>query len=667
MDYLKKHNDSSEIVNSRRTVIVADLGTGGQRNLLPLGVGYILSYASAQQDLQSHFDFQLHFLDRDPAVALKWHRPAVLAIACHVWNAQASLTFAEGIRKILPDILIVIGGYSVPSYPLWIKSFLRKHPAIDVLVHGEGEVTFANILRAIATGQPLTEIKGATARDISSIDGFRMTMARDVIGDLNTIPSPYQNGLFDQVLEHYRPRLTGALLETSRGCPFHCTFCDWGKTGTKVRQFDIDRVLAEIDWISNNKIIHITGADANFGMFFERDMRIAEHVAHHANATGYPKYFSMAWTKNGCDRVCKIANMLRTGGIEPAITSSVQSFHGPTLNAIKRQNISMDAYESLRRAFMEGGISTYNELILGLPLETYESFISGLLSLCTTHLTDHLGVYLCLMIENSEMNDPAYRQQFQIQTRLSSQRWRFQPIDQDTEFETDEVVVATSTLTQEEWKNAYVYANMVLSLYFLRTAFFCVALLRELYSIEPRVFFDFLLANVHDGKYPCLSGAVRFVERQADQVLNHGSQMQVVEGYGNIAFHPHEAVTTILLDDVDSFYNELSYLIQNLNQAYGTHINMDLLADIIRFQKAAMMVYGMSQKETVEFSYNVPAMVDALVTQSPLPALEFGCFQYQFETHSHLPENRIEFVTMRSRTVYRSELRYVAPGRWHGK
>lgn len=646
-------------MTTKRSVIVADLGTGGQRNLLPLGAGYVLSYACAQPDLLRHFDFHLHYLGRDPECARAWHAPAVIGIACHVWNARASLEFAAGIRRVLPDVLIVLGGYSVPSYPERIGPFFQQHPAVDVLVHGEGEETFAAVLRAVATGTPLSEVAGATVRDKRQPNGFRTAPARPAIPDINMVPSPYLNGIFDDVLARYGSRLTGALMETTRGCPFQCTFCDWGKNETKVRRFAIERVYAELDWIARNKIAYIAAADANFGMTFDRDMGIAERLAQLANSTGFPKYFTVNWTKNGSERVRPIANMLRTGGIDPAITSSVQSFHAPTLKAIKRKNISLDAYRTIRAAFMADGVCTYNELILGLPDETCESFIDGLSNLYTSYLTDQMAVYLCLMIENSEMNAPEYRREYAMETRRSPQRWRFQPIEQDTEFEAEEVVVATRSLAVGDWKRAYVYANMVWSLYFSRVAFFDIILLRDLFNIEPRDFFDFVLAHAHDARFPRLAMAVDHVERQADVILNNGPQMQVVEGFGNLAFHPHEAITTILLDDAAAFYEELALLTTLICQEHAPAVDGELIADMVRYQQAAMLVFGKDPTEAVSFSFNVPQIVAALVTQSPVPPLQYAPEVCRFTTRLTLSKNKIEFVKLRARSVFRTEIRSI--------
>ena len=91
------------------------------------------------------------------------------------------------------------------------------------------------------------------------------------IRELECIPSPYLSGIFDRLIETYPKNEWLILWETNRGCPFKCTFCDWGSaTASKVNKFDLERLKLEIDWFSKNKIEFIFCCDANFGILKKR-------------------------------------------------------------------------------------------------------------------------------------------------------------------------------------------------------------------------------------------------------------------------------------------------------------------------------------------------------------------------------------------------------------
>ena len=90
----------------------------------------------------------------------------------------------------------------------------------------------------------------------------------------------------------------GAVIETNRGCPYGCTFCDWGSaTLSKVRKFDLDRVYKELEWSARHQIEDASIGDANFGML-ERDVAITEKIAELKRTYGFPRSVAINYAKN---------------------------------------------------------------------------------------------------------------------------------------------------------------------------------------------------------------------------------------------------------------------------------------------------------------------------------------------------------------------------------
>ena len=157
---------------------------------------------------------------------------------------------------------------------------------MDVLVHGEGEPTFADILLSLLDRPDLSEVKGITYQNRDSKLGFEKNPPRPRIDDLGILPSPFLDGTMDPLLRDSREHVTGTVWETNRGCPFQCTFCDWGDASVnRVAKYDIERLFEELRWISRNEIGYIFGADANFGIFYERDLEIAKGIAESSDLT----------------------------------------------------------------------------------------------------------------------------------------------------------------------------------------------------------------------------------------------------------------------------------------------------------------------------------------------------------------------------------------------
>jgi radical SAM superfamily enzyme YgiQ (UPF0313 family) len=92
----------------------------------------------------------------------------------------------------------------------------------------------------------------------------------------------------------------GTLGNVNRGCPFACTFCDWGSlTYNKVKKFELERVFDELEWMAQRNFDFISFTDANFGMFAERDSLIADKIIEMSRKIRFsPRTFSVAWAKN---------------------------------------------------------------------------------------------------------------------------------------------------------------------------------------------------------------------------------------------------------------------------------------------------------------------------------------------------------------------------------
>ena len=202
--------------------------------------------------------------------------------------------------------------------------------------------------------------------------------------------------------------------ETNRGCPYECTFCDWGSaTFTKVRKWEESRLFQEIEWFADNKIPYIDCCDANFGIFQQRDFRIAEKLKKVALEKHFPERIRPAWAKNSSDKIIPIAKQLQEGGVLGAVTLAVQSLDTNTLNIMKRANIKFSSFGDLAATFRENNIPTYTELIMGLPGETLETFKEGLENIAHTKI-DTVFIYHCSVLPNAPMNDPEYRKKYGI-------------------------------------------------------------------------------------------------------------------------------------------------------------------------------------------------------------------------------------------------------------
>jgi radical SAM superfamily enzyme YgiQ (UPF0313 family) len=231
-----------------------------------------------------------------------------------------------------------MGGTQIPHQH---KGFADAHPWADVLVFNEGEKVFTEVLR---NRQTLEEVKGVILlRDGKEI----VNPPAERIQDVDALPSPYLVGVFDRILKDYPHLAFQGSQETHRGCPYSCTFCDWGSaTMSKVRQFNEERIYSEFKWFASSGIELLYNCDANFGLF-KRDVDLIQRLVETKKESGMPSKFRAAYAKNSNQRVFEIAKLLNDEGMCKGVTLSFQSLDSNTLDAVKRKNMDVNDFKTL--------------------------------------------------------------------------------------------------------------------------------------------------------------------------------------------------------------------------------------------------------------------------------------------------------------------------------
>jgi len=517
---------------------------------LPLAAGCLIASARLDPGVASAADFAIAVERRPIAAAVaELGAPDLLGLSLYPWNAAYSLAIAAAARAALPDALIVAGGPSVPRRPERARRFLDDHPAIDVLVFAEGELAFRDIVRARLAGGGLEHVPGIA---IAGGGGdHRFTAPPGRVHDFAATGSPFLDGTFDRLIARHRDRFSLALCETNRGCPFSCTFCDWSLT-KHVVEFPLDRVHAELDWVVGNGFRHVMLADANFGIR-PRDADIARYVAGLRARTGAPSSFYFYLTKNDHARNLETIEILQGAGVGCWVGLAVQDFDDQVLEAVKRDNIQTGESLRLRDICGERGIPTFNELILGLPGQTYASFTATVAQAMPPLPGHDFVLFLCRLIDNTELADPASRERFAIETRRC--QWKTSTPDWDPVVdEFQEVVVATRDMPPADWRRTYRFAFLAAALYNLR-------LLRGVLAhVGGRADLRDYLAHLADRSEDAAAGTVYaalggVVDAYLASILGGGPFVLSPAG-GGAPVYVDEALAAIALRDPDRFLAE---------------------------------------------------------------------------------------------------------------
>ena len=429
----------------------------GDQIHFPYRISSLVAYIKSRENLGNNFKFEKAFVLRENVdeYIKECVDTDILLCSCYVWNWEITNFLAKEVKKLNPNCLIIFGGAQVPDFS---KDFFKQHPYADIIVHGEGEIVLEELLTEFLNNKDYSKIKGLETKD------FR-NPPQERINNLDDLPSAYLTNTVWELVDKIDGIRWIAGWETNRGCPYACTFCDWGSaTFTKVRKWEESKIFKEIEWFAENQIPYIDCCYANFGIFQERDFRIAKKLKDVALKTHYPERVRPAWAKNSSEKIIPIAKQLQEGGILGAVTLAVQSLDTNTLNIIKRANIKFDAFSELTETFRNNNIPTYTELIMGLPGETLDTFKDGLENIAQTKI-DTVFIYNCTILPNAPMNVPEYKEKYKIQSVLSPIMLVHSSIhNRGNHQEYEEIVTATNTCSLDELKETYLYSWCYLTL-----------------------------------------------------------------------------------------------------------------------------------------------------------------------------------------------------------
>jgi radical SAM superfamily enzyme YgiQ (UPF0313 family) len=225
-----------------------------------LSLGYLHAIAQEDEVIGPQSEIVHNYYDpslRNPeqiAAAIASEKPDVVAFTCYVWNAPDNFRICGALKQLLPDVVIILGG---PEVSYHYNKLLDQHAFIDFIGVGEGEHTFREFLRALVTDrrEDLQSIAGLAQRK----DGKPYLPApRAYEKDLDQFPSPYLTGVLDTCSVR-----GGVNYQTARGCPFVCTYCDYGRNQPYF-EFSMERVRAEFEMFKDMKSRILFNTDPTF-------------------------------------------------------------------------------------------------------------------------------------------------------------------------------------------------------------------------------------------------------------------------------------------------------------------------------------------------------------------------------------------------------------------
>ena len=325
-------------------------GINSQYVHLNLAVRYLKKYVEANSDLkieiyETNINNQVFNIIKD----IYELNPDKIIFSTYIWNKEYIVEIVKELKKVLPNVEIILGGPEV-SYK-WEK-FMANMPEVDALLLGEGEKVILNFLT-----KKDKKVLGVVYRENGEIifNGIE-----PIIENLDIVPFPYEDWeLEDRTKIFY--------YESSRGCPFSCSYC-LSSIDKTVRYYSLDRVKKDLKRFLDSPIKLLKFVDRTFNLKKERYMEIWQFLLEN-----YREGITFHFEINANifdDETLDFLEKVPKGYFQFEI--GVQSINPETMVAIKRNNILDKLAHNVRR--ISRNIHLHLDLIAGLPYETYDIF-----------------------------------------------------------------------------------------------------------------------------------------------------------------------------------------------------------------------------------------------------------------------------------------------------
>lgn len=348
----------------------------------------------------------------------------VIIFSCYIWNISYVKELSAELKKVSPELSIWVGG---PEVSYHAENFLKENPAIDLVMQGEGEEQFTALVdlwerngRDLSGKLPQgpvfradtcqtasgcktvigceTDSGRQTASDHKTDSGFKTASGREIIQtgfaspvDMDRIPFVYKDfQLFDHKIIYY---------ETSRGCPFSCSYC-LSSIDKTVRFRSLHLIYGELQRFLGARVPQVKFVDRTFNCRKDHAMAIWTYIFQHDNGiTNF--HFEISSDLLDEDEMALFEKM-RPGLIQLEI--GVQSTHGPAIEAIRRRMDLQALFANVDRVHKMGNIHQHLDLIAGLPFETYEDFKRSFNDLYA-HAPDQLQLGFLKVLKGTYMEE----------------------------------------------------------------------------------------------------------------------------------------------------------------------------------------------------------------------------------------------------------------------
>ncbi len=282
--------------------------------------------------------------------------PDVIGLSCYIWNIEQMKKLIPLIKKVLPDVFILLGGPEVSYEAPFYMNMLSE---VDAVAVGEGEELIQELLEALHLQLPVKSVSGLYYREQGDV---KYSGPRGY-ANLETLPTPYP----DEYMGELKHRVV--YYEASRGCPFTCQFC-LSSIEVSVRYFPLQRVLRDLERLIQAGVRQINFVDRTFNLKKDYALQLFSFLAEQEGDTAY--HFEITGDILHPDLVEWLVQHAPVNKFRFEV--GVQSTNELANQAVHRRQNFEKLSATVRKLKHSGKIHQHLDLIAGLPHEDYASF-----------------------------------------------------------------------------------------------------------------------------------------------------------------------------------------------------------------------------------------------------------------------------------------------------
>lgn len=446
-------------IKNRHSIWLCDLTHSFQTtamNKMPLAIGMIASYC--KKEIKNNISIRLFKFLAELSQEIKKadNPPLVVGFSNYIWNNNLNLEVSRRIKALYPESVIVFGG---PNFPLDYEEqalFFKRSPWVDFYLPFEGEKSFSRLLKLLlGVDGNLKELKKLNPPQSIFCEESNLIRG-ELLPPLEVcdFPSPYLDGLFDGYFQSLVP-----LIQTTRGCPFSCTYCyDGIEKENKVRHRNLARLNEELEYIAKRckRSFELYISDSNFGMY-AHDIEFCKIIAKMQEEYSWPRIISVTTGKRHKERIYQAVRL--TKGAMP-VTVSVQSTDPVVLDNIKRQNMPLTELLSLAKETKKlyPDLRLYSDIILGLPEDTLKAHLKTIKDIIDDGSIDSVVPFQLMILPGTEMATRKSRDKYGMVTRyrvlprcFGRYEWLGSDKNAINTAEIEEICISNNTMSFEEY------------------------------------------------------------------------------------------------------------------------------------------------------------------------------------------------------------------------